>query len=1228
MRRFRYSLVALIAVAVSATAPAAASAACPCTIWPSTATPGTAAFADNSAVNLGVEFRSDQAGFITGLRFYKGAGNTGTHIGNLWSATGTLLGSGTFTNETASGWQQANFGAPVQIAANTTYIASYFAPSGFYALDQNFFASAGVDNPPLHALQDGINFGDGVYTYAGTSAFPNNSFSSSNYWVDVVFTQTASDTTPPTVTAQTPAPGATGVSVNTPVSATFSEPVQPATVSLTVSGPSGPVSGTTSYNTNTNTETFTPGSALANSTVYTVNVTGAQDLAGNTMQPVSWQFTTAASSPPPPPPPGGPVLLVTSTSNPFASYLSEILRTEGFNEFSAIDVSQLSASTLAGEDTVVLGQAGLTAAQVSALTSFVNGGGNLVAMRPDAQLSGLLGITKTTNTLSNAYLAVNPAVPPAAGITSQTMQFHGTADRYTLNGATSVANLYTSATAATTNPAVSLNSVGPNGGQAAAFTYDLAQSVVYTHQGNPAWAGQSRDGLFPIRSHELFRGVNTTDWVNLTKVAIPQADEQQRLLANLIETMNRHKKPLPRFWYFPRSLKAVIIGGGDDHGGGGTAGRFDQYNANSPLGCSVANWTCLRFTSYVFPLDVPLTDAQAGMYNSQGFEVDMHPNPDCQDFTNATLAQMFSTTLSQFVQKFPSLPSPLSNRTHCLAWSNWLGEPTVELANGIRMDTNYYYWPSKWIKNQPGFMTGSGIPMRFADTDGTMVNVYQAPTEMTDESGQTYPFTVNTLLNNADGAQGYYGAFGTNFHTDSDTGPEDDAALASAQSHTNNSLDPSSPSSVPIVSARQMLTWLDGRNASTFANVAYSAQALSFTVTVGTGATGLTAMVPTTSADGSLTSITLGGSPVTYTTQTVKGLQYAIFPAAPGNYSAQYGTAPAGSPTIASASMSTTAAGTATVSWDTNRAATTEVDWGTTSGALGNKLLIAEAARRHSVDLPQFSPGYKYYYRLRSIDAFGNAADWPAQGSPPATFTVPAPPTGGPGISGLRAVALPDGTASVTWGTARVADGTVDYGTSVGGGNEAPGSGVGTAHRVDLAHLSPAKQYYYWVTSRTPWGTTGQSTPLVLRTPAWGVADSRLAQWEMGDASGVTVTAQGDGELRLAGGQSGGTYVSRVLDAQQLVRWKQALWDADVPSGTTLAVQVRSGSTSTPDTTWTPWFTITGNGAAIPPNVSASRYLQYTLTLTGSGGATPVVRAIGFTSTGQPPHFETEGGGS
>ena len=227
---------------------------------------------------------------------------------------------------------------------------------------------------------------------------------------------------------------------------------------------------------------------------------------------------------------------------------------------------------------------------------------------------------------------------------------------------------------------------------------------------------------------------------------------------------------------------------------------------------------------------------------------------------------------------------------------------------------------------------------------------------MTDESGQSYPFTVDTLLNNADGALGYYGAFGINMHTDSDTEPQQDAILASAQAHTANSLDPNSPSAVPIVSAREMLTWLDGRNASTFTNIAYSAGTLNFGVTVGTGATGLTATLPTTSADGQLTSLTLNGNPVTYSTQTIKGLEYAVFPAAAGTYAAHYGTPPSGAPAIAALSTATTDAGTATISWSTSRAADTQIDWGTNSTTLDHKLVIAEQARQHKLELPQFDP--------------------------------------------------------------------------------------------------------------------------------------------------------------------------------------------------------------------------------------------------------------------------------
>ena len=157
------------------------------TIWPTTAVPGTVDGGSDSAVELGVKFRSDVAGSITGIRFYKATANTGTHLGHLWSSTGTMLASATFAGESASGWQQVNFATPVAIAANTVYVASYYATVGHYSADVSYFTSKGIDSPPLRALTNSVSGGNGVYAYGASSAFPNQTWSAANYWVDVVF---------------------------------------------------------------------------------------------------------------------------------------------------------------------------------------------------------------------------------------------------------------------------------------------------------------------------------------------------------------------------------------------------------------------------------------------------------------------------------------------------------------------------------------------------------------------------------------------------------------------------------------------------------------------------------------------------------------------------------------------------------------------------------------------------------------------------------------------------------------------------------------------------------------------------------------------------------------------------------------------------------------------------------------------------------------------------------
>jgi hypothetical protein len=895
---------ALILAAVVLAGPAAAdsAAACPCSLWSTATAPANAAqTSDRNAVELGVKLRPAVDGTITALRFYKASTNTGVHVGSLWSAAGTRLASVTFSGETASGWQQAPLASPVAVTAGTTYVASYHAPNGNYAFDSDYFAAA-VVNGPLRALSSSEGGGNGVYGY-GASAFPANTYNATNYWVDVVFGEAATgpDTTAPTVTSVAPGNGATAVNAGVTPTAAFSEAMNAATITTStvqLTGPGGAVPASVSYDAAEPRAVLTPTAGLADATTYTMTVrggaAGVADAAGNRLAADrTWSFTTAAATPPPDGGPGGPILVITRSSNPFTQYYAEILRAEGLNEFAVRDISTVTAATLAGYDVAILGDMTLTAAQVTTLSGWVGGGGNLIAMRPDPQLATLLGLSGGAATLADAYVKVDTSRAPGTGIVGDTIQYHGTAARWSLNGATSVATLYADASTATASPAVTLRDVGTNGGQAAAFAYDLARSVVLTRQGNPAWAGQERDGEAPIRSDDLFfGGAAATDWVNLAKVGIPQADEQQRLLANLIGTVTADRKPLPRFWYLPRDFKAAVVMTGDDHGNGAsdTARRFDSFTAASPAGCSVTAWECVRGTSYVYPGTI--TSAQADQYTASGFEVGLHVTTGCANFTAGSLADNFTDQLRQFRAMYPSLPAPVTNRTHCIPWSDWASHPKVELANGMRFDTNYYYWPGSWIGDRPGFFTGSGMPMRFGDVDGAMIDVYQAVTQMTDESGQSYPGTIDALLSGATGAAGYYGVFTANMHTDNgnmDSAGGAAAIVASAKAR-----------GVPVVSSKQMLTWLDGRNDSSFGAISWSDGRLSFTVKQGPGADGLRGMLPLSSNGGTLAAITRDGSRLAITPQRIKGVDYAFFDAAGGSYVATYngtGTLPDASPT-------------------------------------------------------------------------------------------------------------------------------------------------------------------------------------------------------------------------------------------------------------------------------------------------------------------------------------------
>ncbi|WP_434316135.1 N,N-dimethylformamidase beta subunit family domain-containing protein [Leifsonia sp. P73] len=259
--------------------------------------PAVADAGDASSLEVGLQFTALQNGFITGVRFYKSTANTGTHTGSLWDAAGNRLATVTFSGESASGWQTANFVSSVAVSAGTKYVVSYSAPAGHYSAQTDAFAYRGpTDN--VFSVAGGFGAAPaGVYsTSVGT--FPQASYESSNYFVDAVFS--AVDNSPLVATGQWPLPGSSSVPPATTIGAVMSKAVDPASIAFTVTDAGGTtVGGTATDAAATHTATFTPTSALKNAVRYSVTTT-ARDLTGKTLSSGgTWSFVTAQPDPAP-----------------------------------------------------------------------------------------------------------------------------------------------------------------------------------------------------------------------------------------------------------------------------------------------------------------------------------------------------------------------------------------------------------------------------------------------------------------------------------------------------------------------------------------------------------------------------------------------------------------------------------------------------------------------------------------------------------------------------------------------------------------------------------------------------------------------------------------------------------------------------------------------------------------------------------------------------------------
>ena len=150
----------------------------------------------------------------------------GTHVGHLWTSTGTLLATATFTGETASGWQQVNFATPVAITANTTYVASYHAPNGHYSATDDYFAPDRRRHAAAARAQRTASTAATASTATAPSGFPTGTFQPRTTGSTSSSTRLGGagrDGAHASRRSTTPAAGATGIGRDADVTATFSE---------------------------------------------------------------------------------------------------------------------------------------------------------------------------------------------------------------------------------------------------------------------------------------------------------------------------------------------------------------------------------------------------------------------------------------------------------------------------------------------------------------------------------------------------------------------------------------------------------------------------------------------------------------------------------------------------------------------------------------------------------------------------------------------------------------------------------------------------------------------------------------------------------------------------------------------------------------------------------------------------------------------------------------------
>ncbi len=449
------------------------------------------------------------------------------------------------------------------------------------------------------------------------------------------------------------------------------------------------------------------------------------------------------------------VLIDPETSDRFGIYTCEILRAEGIYCFQVSRLDEMTSDLLGDYGLVILTETEVTTAQAAILDAYVDEGGRLIAFRPDQKINHLFGMVASGYWVEDGYLRLVPGTPVQEGLTLESMQIHGTANGYCIvsKQAVPVATLFSDSATPTSYPAVVSHSYGK--GKAVAFAYNLPKNIAYTRQGNPAWAGQERDGILGIRAAEMYLG-----WVDTSKNHFNQADVQMQLLSHLIEDLFQDREPLPRLWYFPGNNKCLVMLTGD-----GEDAQLADFKAH----LADIESKGARMTIYLKDPSIPA--AEVAKWVSTGHEIACHFD-DTAEATQPTYDRMYFIACDAMTSHLHAYGySPRTVRNHWIVWVGWTEQAAIEAELGIGLDCNLYHYDQGSSHGSylggVGNFTGSGLPMKFVDKGGQVIDIYQSLTQLPDEQWLEENFygCFKTLIDRSLDAEAYT-FMNVNFHTD------------------------------------------------------------------------------------------------------------------------------------------------------------------------------------------------------------------------------------------------------------------------------------------------------------------------------------------------------------------------------------------------------------------------------------------------------------------------------